>query len=89
MLPGQANSYCWNYGSIYCALKGGEAWRRWNARLRPVLTAAQANGGSFPPIAVYAGESGDNRRDRCYMLTICGLRLELYYRYFPPLLLGH
>jgi hypothetical protein len=49
----------------------------------------QADGGSFPPIAVYAGESGDNRRDRCYMLAICGLRLELYYRYFPPLLLGH
>ena len=88
VLRGQGNVYFWYYGSLCCFLKGGEAWDRWNARLSTVLPAAQAKDGSFPPIDVYAEEAGDNRRDRSYTTAMCVLSLEVYYRYFTPLLLG-
>jgi hypothetical protein len=67
---------------------GGEEWEKWNARLSTVLPAAQAKDGSFPPIGVYADEAGDSRRDRSYTTAMCVLSLEVYYRYFTPLLLG-
>ena len=88
VLRGQGNVYFWYYGSLCCFLKGGEAWDRWNARLSTVLPAAQAKDGSFPPIDVYAEEAGDTRRDRSYTTAMCVLSLEVYYRYFTPLLLG-
>ena len=69
-------------------LKGGEAWERWNERLSTVLPAAQAKDGSFAPIDVYAEEAGDTDRDRSYTTAMCVLSLEVYYRYFTPLLLG-
>ncbi|MEO6598141.1 MAG: prenyltransferase/squalene oxidase repeat-containing protein, partial [Planctomycetota bacterium] len=85
---GQGNVYFWYYGSLCCFLAGGEHWARWNERLRTVLPAAQASDGSFPPIDVYAREAGDNRRDRSYTTAMCVLSLEVYYRYFTPLLIG-
>ncbi|MFK7743015.1 MAG: hypothetical protein AB8H80_22065 [Planctomycetota bacterium] len=88
VLEGQGNVYFWYYGSLCCFLKGGEAWERWNARLSTVLPAAQAEDGSFPPIDVYAEEAGDTRQDRSYTTAMCVLSLEVYYRYFTPLLLG-
>lgn len=88
VLRGQGNVYFWYYGSLCCFLKGGEAWERWNERLSTVLPAAQARDGSFPPIDVYSEEAGDNRRDRSYTTAMCVLSLEVYYRYFTPLLLG-
>ena len=33
-------------------------------------------------------EAGDSRRDRSYTTAMCVLSLEVYYRYFTPLLLG-
>jgi len=88
VLQGQGNVYFWYYGSLCCFLKGGDAWEKWNARLSTVLPAAQAKDGSFPPIDVYAEEAGDSRRDRSYTTAMCVLSLEVYYRYFTPLLLG-
>ncbi|MBL9079050.1 MAG: hypothetical protein JNL08_16215, partial [Planctomycetes bacterium] len=88
VLQGQGNVYFWYYGSLCCFLAGGEAWTRWNERLRTLLPAAQAPDGSFAPIDVYAQEAGDNRRDRSYTTAMCVLSLEVYYRYFTPLLLG-
>lgn len=88
VLRGQGNVYFWYYGSLCCFLAGGDAWQRWNERLRTVLPAAQSPDGSFAPIDVYAREAGDNRRDRSYTTAMCVLSLEVYYRYFTPLLLG-
>ena len=88
VLRGQGNVYFWYYGSLCCFLQGGEAWDQWNARLSTVLPAAQAKDGSFPPIDVYAEEAGDNQQDRSYTTAMCVLSLEVYYRYFTPLLLG-
>jgi hypothetical protein len=80
--------YFWYYGSLCCFLAGGEAWQQWNERLRTVLPAAQSPDGSFAPIDVYAREAGDSRTDRSYTTAMCVLSLEVYYRYFTPLLLG-
>jgi hypothetical protein len=88
VLRGQGNVYFWYYGSLACFVAGGQAWEQWNARLREVLPAAQADDGSFPPIDTYAREAGDNRRDRSYTTAMCVLCLEVYYRYFTPLLTG-
>ncbi|MCB9878638.1 MAG: terpene cyclase/mutase family protein [Planctomycetes bacterium] len=88
VLEGQGNVYFWYYGSLCCFLRGGDAWDRWNERLRTVLPAAQAEDGSFPPIDVYAEEAGDDAQDRSYTTAMCVLSLEVYYRYFTPLLLG-
>ena len=88
MLRGQGNVYFWYYGTLCCFLAGGESWERWNERLRTVLPAAQAPDGSFPPIDTYAREAGDTRKDRSYTTAMCVLSLEIYYRYFTPLLVG-
>ncbi|HEU4420181.1 MAG TPA: prenyltransferase/squalene oxidase repeat-containing protein, partial [Planctomycetota bacterium] len=88
VLRGQGNVYFWYYGTLCTFLAGGEAWERWNERLREMLPAAQAADGSFPPIDVYAREAGDTKTDRSYSTAMCVLSLEIYYRYFTPLLLG-
>jgi hypothetical protein len=85
---GQGNVYFWYYGTLCCFLAGGDAWQRWNERLRTLLPAAQDQDGSFAPIDVYAQYAGDTRRDRSYTTAMCVLSLEIYYRYFTPLLLG-
>ncbi|MCK5942517.1 MAG: hypothetical protein KAI24_11140, partial [Planctomycetes bacterium] len=88
VLRGQGNVYFWYYGSLCCFLKGGEQWQQWNERLSTVLPEAQNEDGSWTPIDVYAEEAGDTQRDRSYTTAMCVLSLEVYYRYFTPLLLG-
>ncbi|MGC3970442.1 MAG: prenyltransferase/squalene oxidase repeat-containing protein [Pirellulales bacterium] len=88
VLRGQGNVYFWYYGTLACFLAGGDAWAQWNERLRTVLPLAQGKDGSWAPIDVYAEEAGDNRRDHAYTTAMCVLCLEVYYRYFTPLLLG-
>lgn len=88
VLKGQGNVYFWYYATLCCFLHGGEAWQQWNERLSVVLPAAQQKDGSFPPIDAYAEEAGDDDDDRSYTTAMCVLCLEVYYRYFTPLLLG-
>ncbi|HLQ38077.1 MAG TPA: prenyltransferase/squalene oxidase repeat-containing protein, partial [Planctomycetota bacterium] len=88
VLRAQGNVYFWYYASLCCFLAGGDAWARWNERLRTVLPAAQERDGSFPPIDEYAKTAGDNRANRAYTTAMCVLSLEVYYRYFTPLLVG-
>lgn len=88
VLNGSGNVYFWYYGTLCCFLTGGEVWERWNASLRKILPAAQSTDGSFAPIDVYARYAGDTDRDRSYTTAMCVLCLEIYYRYFTPLLVG-
>ena len=88
VLRAQGNVYFWYYGSLACFLRGGEAWKRWNERLSTVLPRGQDEDGSFPPIDVYARYAGDTNQDRAYTTAMCVLSLEIYYRYFTPLLVG-
>ncbi|MEW6073371.1 MAG: prenyltransferase/squalene oxidase repeat-containing protein, partial [Planctomycetota bacterium] len=80
------NLYFWYYGTLALFRAGGNAWRRWNLALQETLLPAQAPDGSWPPICVYARYAGDDEQERTYTTAMCVLSLEVYYRYFTPLL---
>jgi hypothetical protein len=86
VLRGAGNVYFWYYGSLACFMAGGETWDRWNTALKRVLIEGQSEDGSFRPIDSYAASAGDTQRDRSYTTSMCVLSLEVYYRYFTPLL---
>ncbi len=83
---GSGNLYFWYYGSLVLFRVGGEPWQRWNAGLKETLLPAQEPDGSWAPIEVYARYAGDDAKDRSYTTAMCVLSLEVYYRYFTPLL---
>jgi hypothetical protein len=86
VLDAAGNVYFWYYGSLACFLAGGETWSTWNDALKRVLVEGQSDDGSFAPIDEYASYAGDDNRDRAYSTAMCVLSLEVYYRYFTPLL---
>ena len=82
----QGNVYFWYYGSLAMLRAGGAEWERWNASLKATLLPAQRDNGSWDPLDVYAEYAGDSRQDSIYTTSMCVLTLEVYYRYFTPLL---
>lgn len=80
------NLYFWYYGSLALLRRGGALWERWNVALEEALPPAQESDGSWPPLDVYGEYAGDDDRDRVYSTAMCVLSLEVYYRYFTPLL---
>ncbi|MCB9881561.1 MAG: PD40 domain-containing protein [Planctomycetes bacterium] len=83
---GAGNPYFWYYGTLACFFRGGDAWRLWNEKLRVELPRGQSSDGSFAPVGAYARYAKDTRKDRSYTTAMCVLSLEVYYRYFTPLL---
>ncbi|MCC6671499.1 MAG: hypothetical protein IT458_10590 [Planctomycetes bacterium] len=86
VMRAEGNVYFWYTASLACFLAGGDAWQEWNEALVRVLPAAQDADGSFRPIDVYAEIAGDQEDDRGYTTAMVVLTLEVYYRYFTPLL---
>ncbi len=86
VLKGAGNVYFWYYSTLACFMAGGEMWDEWNKSLKKVLLSGQNRDGSFPIIDSYAKYAGDSRWDRSYTTAMCVLSLEVYYRYFTPLL---
>jgi hypothetical protein len=84
----RGNLYFWYYGSLAMLRVGGKEWRRWNAQAKETLLDAQREDGSWKPISVYAEYAGDRERDAVYSTGMSVLVLEVYYRYFTPLLRG-
>jgi hypothetical protein len=80
------NDYFWYYGTLALFRRGGEPWAQWNERMKETLVGAQEADGSWRPISHYAEIAGDDQRDRSYSTAINVLTLEVYYRYFTPLL---
>ena len=83
---GWGNEYFLYYATLGLRLYGGEAWDKWNARLKPLLLRNQSDDGSWEPISYYADYAKDTDRDRSYTTAMCVLMLEVYYRYDTPLL---
>jgi hypothetical protein len=82
-----ANLYFWYYGTLAMFRRGGNDWRRWNEALKETLLPAQAADGSWEPISIYATQyARDDDADKSYTTAMCVLTLEVYYRYFTPLL---
>ncbi|MCB9916597.1 MAG: hypothetical protein H6828_15840 [Planctomycetes bacterium] len=80
------NLYFWYYGSLALLQRGGASWRRWNAALQETLLGAQRDDGSWRPLSPYARYADDAPRDAIYTTAMNVLSLEVYYRYFTPLL---
>ncbi|MCB9882176.1 MAG: PD40 domain-containing protein [Planctomycetes bacterium] len=83
---GAGNLYFWYYSTLAMFQKGGSDWDLWNTALKRVLLPAQDENGSWRPISPYAETAGDTNEDRVYTSAMCVLMLEVYYRYFTPLL---
>ena len=84
---GACNMYFWYYGTLAMFRAGGNDWRRWNESLKGTLLPTQNADGSWDPKSVYATDyAGDDRRDKSYSTAMAVLTLEVYYRYFTPLL---
>jgi hypothetical protein len=83
---GAGNVYYWYYATLACFRRGGDTWQRWNVALQQTLLPAQARDGSWQPIDPYAEYARDDASDKSYTTATCVLCLEVYYRYFTPLL---
>ncbi|MBL8842175.1 MAG: PD40 domain-containing protein [Planctomycetes bacterium] len=84
---GTANIYFWYYSTLALFCRGGPAWREWNDALQKTLLPTQQRDGSWEAIDLYARDyAGDDEQDRAYSTAMCVLMLEVYYRYFTPLL---
>ena len=61
---------------------GGEAWHKWNSRIREILVDSQDSrghqAGSWAPRGGHAGSGG-----RLYMTSLAVCTLEVYYRHLP------
>ena len=86
VFEGSANLYFWYYSSLALLRAGGKDWERWNTGLKKTLLPAQQEDGSWIPISIYAEYAADSNIDRSYTTAMCVLSLEVYYRYFTPLL---
>ncbi len=82
----QGNLYFWYYGTLAMFRAGGQDWRRWNSAMKDTLVPAQERDGSWRPISIYAEYAQDSDGDRTYTTAMNVLTLEVYYRYFTPLL---
>lgn len=83
----EGNLYFWYYSTLSLFRAGGKAWDEWNGAMKTTLLDAQSEDGSWAPESPYSREyAGDTNRDRCYSTAMCVLSLEVYYRYFTPLL---
>jgi hypothetical protein len=84
---GQGNLYFIYYATLASFRIGGSAWERWNAALKDTLLPAQRADGSWEPICTYALDyAGDTDEQSVYTTALAVLSLEVYYRYFTPLL---
>jgi hypothetical protein len=82
----RGNPYFWYYGTLAMFRVGGEEWRRWNVALQECLLPAQGSDGAWDPLDPYARYARDHGGDKSYTTALCVLSLEVYYRYYLPLL---
>jgi len=75
--------YAWYYITQVAHNVGGDAWARWNGRMREVLPASQVESGpeagSWDPALDEWGFHGGRLFTTCF----CTYMLEVYYRHLP------
>ncbi|MCK6472512.1 MAG: zf-HC2 domain-containing protein [Planctomycetes bacterium] len=83
------NLYYWYYGTLACFQAGGDAWKKWNEKMKTALVPNQRKGGpmdgtpqdidgSWDPNCVWSAWAG-----RVFSTSMGALCLEVYYRYLP------
>mgnify|MGYP000865335455 CR=1 FL=1 len=83
---GTGNVYFWYYGTLAMFRAGGASWRTWNEGMKQALVPAQSADGAWEPIDPYAKYARDGADDKSFTTALCVLSLEVYYRYYLPLL---
>jgi hypothetical protein len=79
---GYGTFYYWYYGTLGMFQMGGQRWKKWNAKLKPVLIENQRKGGDADGSWDLLGGL-DKRSGRAYTTAMGALCLEVYYRYLP------
>ncbi len=75
--------YAWYYITQVAHHAGGEAWRRWNDRMKAVLPAMQVQNGSERGSWDPSGDEWGHIGGRLFTTCFCTLMLEAYYRHLP------
>lgn len=80
------DTYYWYYATQVMFHMGGEHWRQWHHRLKPILIDGQAksgaNEGSWDPINPVP-DRWSPHAGRLYLTAMNLLSLEVYYRHLP------
>ncbi|MGC3969301.1 MAG: terpene cyclase/mutase family protein [Pirellulales bacterium] len=78
-----ANMYYWYYASQTMHHLGGERWRKWNERMRPLLIELQEKEGHEMGSWTPTSDHHDAAGGRLYMTALAVCTLEVYYRHLP------
>ena len=82
---GKPDIYYWYYGTQAFHHMGGDAWDKWNQRMRDILvntqiTEGDANAGSWP---IMKGDRHAGAGGKIYTTSLAVCTLEVYYRHLP------
>jgi len=77
---GVADPMHWYYGSLAAFQRGGDTWKMWNEKLRPLLLTHQEKRGCLAGSWAPVGRTGV-KGGRVVVTALCALSLEVYYRY--------
>ncbi|MFO0922029.1 MAG: hypothetical protein U0905_06005 [Pirellulales bacterium] len=80
------DTYYWYYATQVMFHMGGDTWKEWNSRLRPILIESQVESGEYAGSWEPLGDIPDawgSFGGRLYVTTLNLLSLEVYYRHLP------
>ena len=61
----------------------GDAWEKWNARMRDYLIESQTKEGHEAGSWYFAGDGHNETGGRLYTTSLATMTLEVYYRHLP------
>ena len=80
----KVNMYYNYYGTQVMKQYGGEHWKKWNAKMRDYLVAAQDKKGAAAGSWMFSPQSHTcEKGGRLYCTAMACMTLEVYYRYLP------
>ena len=80
--PSNTDLYYDYYAAQVLRHYGGDAWQRWNDKLRDRLVETQARAGHEAG-SWYVAEATNDVGGRLYCTALCAMILEVYYRHLP------
>lgn len=81
--PSESNMYYNYYATQVMRHYGGEAWERWNSKMRDFLVKTQSTDGPAKGSWFIPGDHGAERGGRLYCTSMATMILEVYYRHMP------
>jgi hypothetical protein len=77
--------YSWYYGTQVMFQRGGNGWKKWNAKFQKLLLENQYDDGHWESPSDKESQRFDMAGidHQVYSTTLCALMLTVYYRYLP------